>query len=89
MQGTLRRASDRTVGGFLQSVAMATLHVDCASCEARGPACSDCVISVLLGTPGVDFEETERAALTVLSQGGLLPPLRMAPPSDGRNVEAV
>ena len=47
------------------------------------------VAAILLGTPGVDFEETERAALTVLSQGGLLPPLRMAPPSDGRNVEAV
>ena len=35
---------------------MDVLHVDCQSCVARGPACGDCVISVLLGSPpqGVD-----------------------------------
>jgi hypothetical protein len=29
---------------------MDALHVDCESCVARGPACSDCVVSVLLGS---------------------------------------
>jgi hypothetical protein len=26
--------------------------IDCDSCEVRGNACGDCVIGVLLGTPG-------------------------------------
>ena len=42
---------------------MDVLHVDCQSCVARGPACGDCVISVLLGSPpqGVDLDHDERA----------------------------
>ena len=27
---------------------MDTVHVDCDNCVARGPACSDCVVTVLL-----------------------------------------
>lgn len=27
--------------------------VDCGDCAVRGPACSDCVVSVLLGVPGM------------------------------------
>lgn len=56
---------------------MTSLHVNCHTCRARGPACDDCVISVLLGPPGVDLVEPERRALAVLSDAGLLPPLRM------------
>ncbi len=26
--------------------------IDCDTCEVRGPACSDCVVPVLLGHPG-------------------------------------
>jgi hypothetical protein len=61
---------------------MDVLHVDCASCVARGPAaCGDCVISVLLGAPpqGVDLDDAEQAALSALADQGLVPPLRLVP----------
>ena len=55
------------------------LHVDCDTCAARGPTCSDCVVSVLLGAPGgvVDLDRDEQAALEVLADSGLVPPLRL------------
>jgi hypothetical protein len=57
------------------------LHVDCEACVARGPACQDCVISVLLGAPGqgVDLDPAEQAALSALADSGLVPPLRLIP----------
>jgi hypothetical protein len=58
--------------------------IDCDACTARGPACGDCVVSVLLqdanGTsprPGVDIDGAERAAIGVLAGSGLVPPLRL------------
>jgi hypothetical protein len=58
---------------------MDVLYVDCATCRARGPACSDCVISVLLGpmSDDVDLDDQERAALAAMAESGLLPPLRL------------
>ena len=63
---------------------MNTLHVDCGTCIARGPACSDCVISVLLGVPEVgatthqvDLTGDEQSALAALAGSGMLPPLRL------------
>ncbi len=58
-----------------------TLHVDCDSCSARGPACTDCVVSVLLGIPGprVDLDGDEQQALSALAGSGLVPPLRLVP----------
>ena len=55
--------------------------IDCDGCTARGPACGDCVVTVLLGAPpeGVQLDETERAALAALADGGLVPPLRLVP----------
>ena len=55
--------------------------VDCDQCAVQGPACSGCVVTVLLGsTPdGVEWDETERAALGVLAESGLVPPLRLVP----------
>ena len=60
---------------------MDVLHVDCETCAARGPACQDCVISVLLGasSQGVDLDPTEQAALSALADSGLVPPLRLIP----------
>jgi len=60
---------------------MDVLHVDCQTCVARGPACGDCVISVLLGAPpqGVDLDGDEQAALSALADQGLVPPLRLVP----------
>jgi hypothetical protein len=57
--------------------------IDCDSCEVRGPACGDCVVSVLLGTPpaagGIDLDGAEQAAIAVLAGSGLVPPLRLVP----------
>jgi hypothetical protein len=51
--------------------------VDCDDCRVRGPACSDCVVAVLLGTPPAAFDDPERRALAVLADSGLVPPLRL------------
>ncbi|HET9871706.1 MAG TPA: hypothetical protein VFP89_03795 [Propionibacteriaceae bacterium] len=58
---------------------MDTLHVDCDGCVARGQACGDCVITVLLGSPprGIDLNPQEQAALAALADSGLVPPLRL------------
>ena len=55
------------------------MNIDCDSCAARGPACGDCVVTVLLGAPpeGVELDEAERRAIEALADGGLIPPLRL------------
>jgi hypothetical protein len=84
--------------------------IDCGSCAVAGLACDDCVVSVLLGTPGAaaadaadrnapgagwamtdmadmsgmpvtHVEDEHAAALDVLAQSGLVPPLRLVPRS--------
>jgi hypothetical protein len=58
---------------------MDVLHVDCGTCVARGAACNDCVVSVLLGRSGdvVDLDQDEQDALEALADSGLVPPLRL------------
>lgn len=56
--------------------------IDCQSCIMRDIACSDCVVTYLLGSPP-EIEAPERTALAVLANGGLVPPLRMVPRSPG------
>jgi hypothetical protein len=53
--------------------------IDCDSCAVRGPACGDCVVSVLLGAPptGVELDDTERQALLNLADAGMVPRLRL------------
>ena len=60
--------------------------IDCDGCSAKGPGCGDCVVTVLLGAPpdGVRLDETERAALAALADGGLVPPLRLVPGGERR-----
>jgi len=54
--------------------------VDCDSCEVRGKACQDCVISVLLGAPpSVELDTSEQRAIDVLAGAGLVPKLRLIP----------
>jgi hypothetical protein len=57
--------------------------VDCATCEVRGPACADCVVTFVLGPPdwlaGDGLPAAEQAALAVLADSGLVPPLRLVP----------
>ena len=54
--------------------------IDCDACEVRGLACSDCVVSVLLGVPdeGAELDEPEQVAIDALAHAGLVPPLRLA-----------
>jgi hypothetical protein len=60
---------------------MDVLHVDCHTCVARGSACSDCVVTVLLGASDgvVELDADEQAALKALAGSGLVPPLRLIP----------
>lgn len=53
--------------------------IDCDRCEMRDLACDDCVVTTLLGAEpgGVSIDEGERAALGVLADSGLVPPLRL------------
>jgi hypothetical protein len=64
--------------------------IDCDRCTMRDLACDDCVVSFLLGPPGSareGFDPEEQAALGVLADSGLVPPLRLAiadrPAGDG------
>ncbi len=58
--------------------------IDCAACEVRGPACSDCVVSVLLGVPdgGAELDPAEQVAIGTLAEAGLVPPLRLVVPDE-------
>jgi hypothetical protein len=51
--------------------------IDCDSCAVRGLECGDCVVTVLLRGSADDLDAREREAIAVLSQAGLLPPLRL------------
>ncbi len=74
---------DRPVSGASGGVML----IDCDSCTVRGAACSDCVVTVLLGMPDhrVEWDDAEQQALGVLAASGLVPPLRLVravdPPS--------
>ena len=64
----------------------AAMIIDCDRCRMRDIACQDCVVSVLLGPPGAaveGFDHEERAALGVLADSGLVPPLRLTLAADG------
>jgi hypothetical protein len=64
-----------------------SVHIDCDTCVARGPACDDCVVTVLLGPPPErGFDEDAKRALDVLAGSGLVPPLRMVAPISGPDV---
>jgi hypothetical protein len=55
--------------------------VDCDRCEVRGDACTDCVITVLLGAPpgGIRLDDTEQRAIDALAGAGMVPRLRLVP----------
>lgn len=55
-----------------------TLIIDCDRCAVRPKACSDCVVSVLLGEPGqLEWDADERRAITALADAGMVPRLRL------------
>lgn len=62
--------------------------IDCETCAVRGPACGDCVVSVLLGVPSparpgapggapLDLGADDHRAIDVLAEAGLVPRLRL------------
>jgi hypothetical protein len=55
--------------------------IDCATCVGRPTECSDCVVSVVLGSHagGVELDADEQTAVAVLAGSGLVPPLRLMP----------
>jgi len=55
-----------------------SVEIDCDTCAVRGPACGDCVVTVLLGPPPeLRFDDEQQRALEALAGSGLVPPLRM------------
>ncbi|MEU6643863.1 hypothetical protein ABZ863_15095 [Saccharomonospora sp. NPDC046836] len=57
-----------------------TLVIDCGRCQVRGDACSDCVVSVLLGAPSaVEWDGAEQRAVDALAEAGMVPRLRLVP----------
>lgn len=65
-----------------------SLIIDCDSCVVRGPACPDCVVSMLLGGPpdALVFDSDELGALDALAGSGLVPPLRLVTAVDGPDI---
>lgn len=64
-----------------------SVEIDCDTCAVRGPACNDCVVTVLLGAPPeLSFDDDEQRALQVLAGSGLVPPLRMVTPVSGPDI---
>lgn len=71
------------------TVVAMTTRIDCDTCVQRGPACHDCVVTVLLGPPEeLAFDDDACRALGVLAAGGLVPPLRMVHPVPGPVIES-
>jgi hypothetical protein len=50
--------------------------IDCSSCVMRDIACSDCVVTALLGPMPVSLEP-HKEVLDVLASAGLVAPLRL------------
>jgi hypothetical protein len=66
-----------------------SVRIDCDTCLVRGLACHDCVVTVLLGPPPeLSLDPDEQAALSVLADSGLVPPLRLVTPVTGPDVES-
>lgn len=55
--------------------------IDCDTCDVRGKACGDCVVSFLTipvrQPEPVEMDDDQAAAVDALVQGGLVPPLRL------------
>lgn len=54
--------------------------IDCDTCAVRGPACDECIVSVMLGgPPDAPIAADEHRAFAVLAEAGMVPPLQMTP----------
>lgn len=51
--------------------------IDCDSCKVREIACSDCVVTILIGPPANSEVGAEEArVIDLLASRGMIPPLR-------------
>ena len=53
--------------------------IDCQSCTMKDLACSDCVVTLLLGPVDIG---ADHGVLGVLADAGLVPPLRLVSSND-------
>jgi len=62
----------------VRQTARPAVTLDCDTCAVRGPACGDCVVTLLIGPPPeIRLDSAEQRALAALAEGGLVPPLRL------------
>lgn len=61
------------------------MHIDCDECAMQHTeACNDCIVTVLLGDPGVvELGDAESVALLNLADAGMVAPLRLVRRDDG------
>jgi hypothetical protein len=56
--------------------------IDCDTCLARdSEACDDCLVSVLFSPHPLEVDGDEQEALNLLAEAGLVPRLRLLPPT--------
>ncbi|GAB3571622.1 hypothetical protein GCM10027445_27210 [Amycolatopsis endophytica] len=56
-----------------------TVIIDCNRCALRGRACGECVLSAVVDPPPVvELDDQELAAVELLADAGLVPPVRLA-----------
>jgi len=62
---------------------MKTIKIDCAQCLAPRASCDDCIVGFMLGAEAIPtLNAQEQAALAVLAQSKLVPPLRLVEAGD-------
>lgn len=63
----------------------ASVVIDCDTCQVRGDACADCVVTCLLGgvPQPVRLCGDELEAFDALAGSGMVPPLRLVTAVDG------
>jgi hypothetical protein len=77
MNGSVNGNVDRSVGHG------DTMVIDCDRCAVRGDACSECVVTVLLGAPPeVEWDDVEQRAVDALAEAGMVPRLRLVQGAD-------
>ena len=55
------------------------LRIDCNSCQVRFIECHDCVVAALIGAPP-ELSQEDLESISILSDSGLVSPLRLVLP---------
>ncbi|MFZ9751748.1 MAG: hypothetical protein ACO3DX_00870 [Candidatus Nanopelagicales bacterium] len=62
------------------------LRIDCDTCQVRLIECGDCVVAALIGQPS-ELTKSDLDSIQVLSNSGLVPPLRLVVSEDQSTME--